>query len=65
MNRTRIYVFLGNALSLVDMMVAMDASQLFSNGEYMVIYVDTMNYSLKYININYLLYHLFLKCIYI
>lgn len=47
MNRTRIYVFLGNPNALVDMMTQMDAMQLFSKGEYLVIFVDMMTYSLK------------------
>ncbi|XP_044753115.1 receptor-type guanylate cyclase Gyc76C-like isoform X2 [Coccinella septempunctata] len=46
-NRTRIYVFLGNTLSLVDMMTTMQTLQLFENGEYIVIYVDTNMYSDK------------------
>ncbi|XP_055590315.1 receptor-type guanylate cyclase Gyc76C-like [Uranotaenia lowii] len=47
MNRTRIYVFLGNPNALVDMMTQMDAMQLFNKGEYLVIFVDMMTYSLK------------------
>lgn len=47
MNRTRIYVFLGTSSSLVDMMVSMDAVQLFSKGEYMVIFVDMLTYTPK------------------
>ncbi|XP_055620128.1 receptor-type guanylate cyclase Gyc76C-like isoform X2 [Toxorhynchites rutilus septentrionalis] len=47
MNRTRIYVFLGNPNALVDMMTQMDAMQLFAKGEYLVIFVDMMTYSLK------------------
>lgn len=45
MNRTRIYVFLGTAEALFDMMTAMESIQLFSKGEYMMIYVDMMTYS--------------------
>lgn len=45
MNRTRIYVFLGTADSLFDMMTSMESIQLFSKGEYMIIYVDTLTYS--------------------
>lgn len=45
MNRTRIYVFLGTASALVEMMTLMDTLMLFSNGEYMVIFVDMMTYS--------------------
>lgn len=45
MNRTRIYVFLGTANSLVDMMASMESVQLFAKGEYMVIFVDMMTYS--------------------
>lgn len=47
MNRTRIYVFLGPVYALVNMMEAMDAVQLFSKGEYMVIFVDMMTYSTR------------------
>lgn len=46
-NRTRIYVFLGNHMALIDMMMTMQALQLFDQGEYMVIYVDMMTYSVK------------------
>lgn len=46
-NRTRIYVFLGTPAALVDMMNAMDNHQLFSKGEYMVIFVDMMTYSIR------------------
>lgn len=49
MNRTRIYVFLGSSSALVDMMSSMDSSQLFDKGEYMVIFVDMMTYSARYI----------------
>lgn len=42
-----VYVFLGTSQSLVDIMNAMEAAQLFANGEYMVIYVDMMTYSIK------------------
>lgn len=45
MNRTRIYVFLGGSQGLFDMMNAMDTVQLFSKGEYMVIFPDMMTYS--------------------
>ncbi|KAL5292996.1 hypothetical protein ACFFRR_011640 [Megaselia abdita] len=45
MNRTRIYVFLGGSQGLYDMMNAMDTVQLFSKGEYMVIFPDMMTYS--------------------
>ncbi|XP_037940750.1 receptor-type guanylate cyclase Gyc76C-like [Teleopsis dalmanni] len=47
MNRTRIYVFLGTASSLVDFMASMDTANLFSKGEYMVIFVDMMTYTPK------------------
>lgn len=47
MNRTRIYVFLGSSNFLIDMMDRMDSLQLFSNGEYMVIFVDMATYSLR------------------
>lgn len=45
MNRTRIYIFLGEPAALVDMMGSMEAIQLFDKGEYMVIFVDMMSYS--------------------
>ncbi|KAH8323965.1 hypothetical protein KR074_002395 [Drosophila pseudoananassae] len=45
MNRTRIYVFLGAANSLVDFMSSMETAGLFARGEYMVIFVDMMVYS--------------------
>ncbi|XP_036326361.1 receptor-type guanylate cyclase Gyc76C-like [Rhagoletis pomonella] len=47
MNRTRIYVFLGSASSLVDFMLSMETSNLFLKGEYMVIFVDMMPYTPK------------------
>ncbi|KAL0272546.1 UNVERIFIED_CONTAM: hypothetical protein PYX00_005475 [Menopon gallinae] len=46
-NRTRIYVFLGTPMALIDMMTTMQALQLFDEGEYMVIYVDMMTYSVR------------------
>ncbi|XP_055371824.1 receptor-type guanylate cyclase Gyc76C-like [Condylostylus longicornis] len=46
-NRTRIYVFLGTPSALVEMMNTMETLQLFSKGEYMVIFVDMMTYSPK------------------
>ncbi|XP_068630072.1 receptor-type guanylate cyclase Gyc76C-like [Battus philenor] len=46
-NRTRIYVFLGSTSGLIEMMTAMESSQLFAKGEYMVIFVDMMTYSAK------------------
>lgn len=49
MNRTRIYVFLGSSTGLYDMMNAMDTVQLFSKGEYMVIFPDMMTYSQTYV----------------
>lgn len=42
-----VYVFLGNHMALIDMMMTMQALQLFDQGEYMVIYVDMMTYSVK------------------
>lgn len=42
---TRIYIFLGTAMSLIDMMFAMQNQRLLDNGEYMVIHVDMMTYS--------------------
>uniref|UniRef100_W8AIX8 Guanylate cyclase n=1 Tax=Ceratitis capitata TaxID=7213 RepID=W8AIX8_CERCA len=47
MNRTRIYVFLGSASSLVDFMLSMETANLFLKGEYMVIFVDMMPYTPK------------------
>lgn len=47
MNRTRIYVFLGTPGSLVNFMASMDTANLFSKGEYMVIFVDMMTYTPK------------------
>ncbi|KAJ0180455.1 hypothetical protein K1T71_003859 [Dendrolimus kikuchii] len=46
-NRTRIYVYLGSTSGLVEMMTAMESSQLFVKGEYMVIFVDMMTYTRK------------------
>ncbi|XP_076266824.1 receptor-type guanylate cyclase Gyc76C-like isoform X1 [Rhynchophorus ferrugineus] len=43
-NKTRIYVFLGTSISLVDFMDTMQRAQLFKNGEYIVIYVDMNTY---------------------
>lgn len=45
-NMTRIYIFLGTALSLWDFMTSMQSQRLLDNGEYMVIFVD-MTYSQK------------------
>lgn len=47
MNRTRIYVFLGAAQSLLELMTSMDRVELFEKGEYVVIYVDMMTYSTR------------------
>ncbi|XP_015514449.1 receptor-type guanylate cyclase Gyc76C [Neodiprion pinetum] len=44
-NMTRIYIFLGSASSLVDMMNSMQNQRLLDDGEYMVIHVDMMTYS--------------------
>ncbi|KAK0094945.1 hypothetical protein PV326_009569 [Microctonus aethiopoides] len=44
-NMTRIYIFLGTAMSLIDIMNAMQNQRLLDNGEYMVIHVDMMTYS--------------------
>lgn len=46
-NKTRIYVFLGSPTSLIELMGAMQTTQLFDNGEYMVIYVDWDTYTDK------------------
>lgn len=42
---TSVYIFLGTAMSLIDMMNSMQNQKLLENGEYMVIYVDMMTYS--------------------
>lgn len=34
-------------MTLIDMMMTMQALQLFDEGEYMVIYVDMMTYSVR------------------
>lgn len=47
MTHTRIYVFLGPVYTLAQLMEAMDSLKLFQNGEYMVIFVDTMTYLAK------------------
>lgn len=47
MNKTRIYVFIGQDKNLIEMMGTMQSLQLFQNGEYLVIFVDTMTYSRK------------------
>ncbi|XP_014217380.1 receptor-type guanylate cyclase Gyc76C-like [Copidosoma floridanum] len=46
-NITRIYIFLGTPISLVELMNAMQNQRLFDNGQYMVIYIDTMTYTAK------------------
>ncbi|XP_017772272.1 PREDICTED: receptor-type guanylate cyclase Gyc76C-like isoform X2 [Nicrophorus vespilloides] len=46
-NRTRIYVFLGTPMSLIELMNTMQTAQLFDKGEYMVISVDVNTYSDK------------------
>ncbi|XP_051156964.1 receptor-type guanylate cyclase Gyc76C-like [Leptopilina boulardi] len=46
-NMTRIYIFLGTALSLWDFMTSMQTQRLLDNGEYMVIYVDMNTFSSK------------------
>ncbi|XP_047001211.1 receptor-type guanylate cyclase Gyc76C-like [Schistocerca americana] len=46
-NITRIYVFLGNPLLLVEFMKAMQLQNLFDDGEYMVITADMMPYSVE------------------
>ncbi|XP_072944058.1 receptor-type guanylate cyclase Gyc76C-like [Epargyreus clarus] len=43
-NATRIYVFFGSTSALVEMMNTMEALQLFTRGEYMVIFIDMMPY---------------------
>lgn len=40
-----VYVFLGQTKTLVDMMLQMQANQMFENGEYIVIFVDLRTYS--------------------
>ncbi|KAJ9587022.1 hypothetical protein L9F63_019387, partial [Diploptera punctata] len=46
-NITRIYVFLGDKLLLIEMMNTMHALQMFDEGEYMVITVDMQTYSVN------------------
>ncbi|CAG7718784.1 unnamed protein product [Allacma fusca] len=46
-NKTRIYVFIGNDNNLREMMGNMQNLQLFQNGEYIVIYIDMMTYSIR------------------
>ncbi|CAG9761048.1 unnamed protein product [Ceutorhynchus assimilis] len=46
-NKTRIYIFLGTSISLVDFMGTMQTAQLFEQGEYIVIYVDMNAYLQK------------------
>nr|CAH7756393.1 unnamed protein product [Callosobruchus chinensis] len=46
-NRTRIYVFLGTPMSLLELMNTMQTAKLFENGEYIVIYIDMNTYSDK------------------
>ncbi|ODM95682.1 Guanylate cyclase 32E [Orchesella cincta] len=45
MNKTRIYVFIGQDKNLIEMMGTMHSLQLFQNGEYLVIFVDALTYS--------------------
>lgn len=42
-----VYVFLGTPQALIDMMTTMESLQLFNAGEFMVIYVDMMTYSIR------------------
>ncbi|OAD60806.1 Guanylate cyclase 32E [Eufriesea mexicana] len=44
-NLSTVYIFLGTAMSLIDMMNSMQNQRLLDNGEYMVIHVDMMTYS--------------------
>ncbi|XP_072387454.1 receptor-type guanylate cyclase Gyc76C-like isoform X1 [Diabrotica undecimpunctata] len=44
-NRTRIYVFIGTPIALVELMDAMQTSKLFDKGEYFLIHVDMNTYS--------------------
>ncbi|XP_029172413.1 receptor-type guanylate cyclase Gyc76C-like [Nylanderia fulva] len=44
-NMTRIYIFLGTPMSLIDMMNSMQSQRLLDDGQYMVIHVDMMMYS--------------------
>lgn len=44
MNKTRIYVFIGQDKNLIEMMGTMQSLQLFQNGEYLVIFVEMMTY---------------------
>ncbi|GAB1861123.1 Guanylate cyclase [Camponotus japonicus] len=44
-NMTRIYIFFGTPMSLIDMMNSMQGQRLLDDGQYMVIHVDMMMYS--------------------
>lgn len=46
-NQTRIYVFFGSPIYLVELMDLMQTAQLFEHGEYIVIYADMNVYSEK------------------
>ncbi|XP_058808902.1 receptor-type guanylate cyclase Gyc76C-like isoform X2 [Phymastichus coffea] len=46
-NMTRIYIFLGTPISLIEFMNAMQNQRLLDNGQYMVIHVDMMTYTPK------------------
>lgn len=54
-DNTRIYVFLGESVSLYDFMMTMQTAQLFKNGEYMVVYVDMTYTNIEDENTKYLL----------
>lgn len=56
MNKTRIYVFIGQDKNLIEMMGTMQSLQLFQNGEYLVIFVEMMTYQ-KREALNYLWRH--------
>ncbi|CAH1099339.1 unnamed protein product [Psylliodes chrysocephalus] len=47
-NKTRIYVFMGTAKALVELMDAMETAKLFEKGEYFLIYVESNTYSDEY-----------------
>uniref|UniRef100_A0ABD2W0E8 Guanylate cyclase n=1 Tax=Trichogramma kaykai TaxID=54128 RepID=A0ABD2W0E8_9HYME len=46
-NMTRIYIFLGTPISLIEFMNAMQNQRLLDDGQYMVIYVDMLTYTPK------------------
>lgn len=43
-----VYVFMGTAKALVELMDAMETAKLFEKGEYFLIYVESNTYSDEY-----------------